>query len=431
MSRLNDIITKRKKSPWLYPSRFILILLIGLGYWMNTTIIDEVAIAPGKVVPQSKVKTVQHLEGGIIKELNIREGSAVKEGDPLMVLTLGVGKLNRQELLTELDGLRLLEARLMAESADKNAISFPNALAERRPQTVRREQTTFDAKRSELSGQLSVIRKQIKQKELAIESFRTKRAAASNKLAITRESQALAEDAMNKGMGMRAEYLSLSSQVESLLGEIHTIDAEIPAARADIEEARARLSETRLKYRRKASEELGKVSREISLIEKVLGEATEQEKRTVIRAPIDGTVKNLKYTNTGAVVRPGEPIMELVPLRDSLVIEARLSPTDRGYVQVGLPANIKVSAYDFVRYGALPGQVIQIAPDTDKTENGLPFYRVIIATERTHLGDGQKLYLPITTGMETQVDIVTGKRSVLDFFLRPLLRLKDEAFRER
>lgn len=431
MSRLNDIITKRKKSPWLYPSRFILILLIGLGYWMNTTIIDEVAIAPGKVVPQSKVKTVQHLEGGIIKELNIREGSAVKKGAPLMVLTLGVGKLNRQELLTELEGLRLLEARLMAESADKNAISFPAELAERRPQTVRREQNTFEAKRSELSGQLSVIRKQIKQKELAIESFRTKRAAATNKLAITRESQALAEDAMNKGMGMRAEYLSLSSQVESLLGEIRTIDAEIPAARADIEEARARLSETRLKYRRKASEELSKVSREISLIEKVLGEATEQEKRTIIRAPIDGTVKNLKYTNTGAVVRPGEPIMELVPLRDSLVIEARLSPTDRGYVQVGLPANIKVSAYDFVRYGALPGQVIQIAPDTDKTENGLPFYRVIIATERTHLGDGQKLYLPITTGMETQVDIVTGKRSVLDFFLRPLLRLKDEAFRER
>lgn len=431
MSTLDDMIKKRKKSRWLYPSRFILLLIIGIGYWMHATIIDEVAIAPGKVVPQGQVKTVQHLEGGVIKQLNIREGSQVKKGDALMTLTLGVGRLNRQELESTLDGYRLVEARLIAESEGKTSITFPAALAKRRPQIVRREQNAFDARRSELAGRLSVVRKQIKQKELAIQSFRTKRNAAENRLAITRESQALAEDAMNKGMGKRAEYLEHSSEVESLLGEIRTIDAEIPAARADIEEARARLKEIRLKHRRKASDELSEIAREISQIEKVLGAATEQDLRTVVRAPIDGTVKNLKYTNAGAVVRPGEPIMELVPSRDSLVVEARLSPTDRGYVQVGLPANIKVTAYDFVRYGALPGTVIQIAPDTDKTENGLPYYRVVIATERTYLGNGKDLVLPITTGMETQVDILTGKRSVLDFFLRPLLRLKDEAFRER
>ncbi|WP_135075367.1 HlyD family type I secretion periplasmic adaptor subunit [Terasakiella sp. SH-1] len=431
MSALHKLIKKKKKSKWLYPSRFIILLLGAVGYWAHTTILDEVAIAPGRVVPESKVKTVQHLEGGIIKELNITEGSVVKQGDALMALTLGVGKLNEQELLTELDGFRLVEARLLAESKGADRLTFPADSMQRRPQIAEREQTAFEARRSELSGQLSVIRKQIKQKELSIGSLRTRRNAATNKLAISEESQALAQDAMNKGMGMRAEYLELSSQVESLLGEIRTIDAEIPAAHADIEEARARLNETRLKYRRKASDQLSKVAREISKIEKVLSEATEQEQRTVIRAPIDGTVKNLKYTNMGAVVRPGEPIMELVPVRDSLVVEARLSPTDRGYVQLGLHANIKVSAYDFVRYGALPGQVIQIAPDTDKTEDGTPYYRVIIATERTFLGDGAITRLPITTGMETQVDIVTGKRSVLEYFLRPLLRLKDEAFRER
>lgn len=431
MSPLEDMIKKRKKSRWLYPSRFILLLIIGIAYWMHATVIDEVAIAPGKVVPQGQVKTVQHLEGGVIKQLNIREGSQVKKGDALMILTLGVGRLNRQELESELDGYRLVQARLIAESEGKKSIAFPADIAKRRPQIARQEQNAFEARRSELAGRLSVVRKQIKQKELAIQSFRTKRNAAQNRLAITRESQALAEDAMNKGMGKRAEYLEHSSDVESLLGEIRTIDAEIPAARADIEEARARLSEIRLKHQRKASDELSEVAREISQIEKVLGAATEQDLRTVVRAPIDGTVKNLKYTNAGAVVRPGEPIMELVPSRDSLVVEARLSPTDRGYVQVGLSANVKVTAYDFVRYGALPGKVIQIAPDTDKTKDGLPYYRVVIATERTYLGNGQDLVLPITTGMETQVDILTGKRSVLEFFLRPLLRLKDEAFRER
>lgn len=431
MSSLNDMIKAKKKSAWLYPSRFIVLLLIGLGYWSQVTVIDEVATASGKVVPQGKVKTVQHLEGGIIKELNVYEGQHVNAGDPLMSLTLGVGKLNRKELQTELDGYRLMEARLVAETKGGKSIKFPSESSKRRPQIASREKTTFDARKSELAGQLSVIRKQIKQKELAIESLRTKRSAASNKLDFSEENQGLAEDAMNRGMGMRSEYLRLSGDVENLLGEIRTIDAEIPAAHADIEEARARLKEATLIYKSKSSEQLSKVSRQISRIEKVLNEANEQQGRTVIRAPIEGTIKNLKYTNIDAVVRPGEAIMELVPARDSLVVEAQLSPTDRGYVQLGLPAKIKVSAYDFVRYGALPGRVIQIAPDTDKTDDGVPYYRVIISTDRTYLGDGTKTRLPITTGMQTQVDIVTGRRSVLEFFLRPLLRLKDEAFRER
>jgi adhesin transport system membrane fusion protein len=431
MSSLQKMIKEKKKSRWLYPSRFIFLLVIAIGYWAHTTVIDEVAIAPGRIVPQGKVKTVQHLEGGIIKELNINEGQQVQKGAALMTLTLGVGKLNRKELETELDGYRLMEARLMAETQGAKILKFPKASAQRRPQIAEREQTTFAARRSELSGQISVIRKQIKQKELSIESLLTRRDAASSKLDIAEENQSLAEDAMNRGMGKRSEYLELSSEVENLLGEIRTIDAEIPAARADIEEARARLKETSLKYKSKSSEQLSKVAREISRIEKVLNEATEQQRRTVIRAPIDGTVKNLKYTNINAVVRPGEAIMEIVPTHDNLVVEAQLSPTDRGYVQLGLAANIKVTAYDFVQYGALKGKVIQIAPDTDKTENGIPYYRVVIGTERTFLEGKNNQRLPITTGMETQVDIITGQRSVLEFFLKPLLRLKDEAFRER
>jgi len=431
MSQLETLIKEKKKSRWLYPSRFIILLLAGLGYWAHATVLDEVAIATGRVVPQGQVKTVQHLEGGIIKELNIREGQTITAGDALMTLTLGVGKLNRQELQSELDGYRLVEARLLAQSQNKAFVSFPQESADRRPNITAQEKTAFKARKSELAGQISVIQKQIKQKELAIASLRARRNSASSKLNITEENQALAEDAMNKGMGTRSEYLELSTEVENLLGEIRTIDADIPAARADIEEARARLNETKLKYKREASEKLSTVAREISRIEKVLSQANEQEKRTIIRAPIGGTVKNLKYTNVGAVVRPGEAIMELVPSRDNLVVEAQLSPTDRGYVALGLDAKIKVTAYDFVRYGALPGRVIQIAPDTDKTEDGIPYYKVIIATDRNYLGDGLNTKLPITTGMETQVDIITGHRSVLEFFIRPLLRLKDEAFRER
>lgn len=431
MSVLETLIKTNRKSKWLYPSRFVILLIVAIGYWAHVTLIEEVAVATGKVVPQSQVKTVQHLEGGIIKELMIREGQQVRHGEELMSLTLGVGKLNLNELQTELDGYRLVQARMEAESKGGQTISFPPNSAERRPEIVRREETAFKARKQELAGQLSVIRKQIKQKELAIESLKTRRASAVSNLELAEEDKELARDAWSRGMGTRSDYLDKAREVENLLGEIRTIDADIPAARADIEEARARVNETRLRYQRQASERLSEISRNIARVEKVLNEATEQDRRTTILSPTDGIVKNLKYTTVGSVIRPGETILELVPLRDSLVIEAQLSPTDRGYVQVGLEAKVKVSAYDFIRFGSLPGRVVQIAPDTDKTENGMPYYRVIVATERTFLGDGQINILPITTGMETQVDIVTGQRSVLEFFLRPLLRLKDEAFRER
>lgn len=431
MSPLETLLKTKRKSKWLYPSRFIILLIVAIGYWAHVTQIEEVAVATGKVVPQSQVKTVQHLEGGIIKELMIREGQQVRAGESLMALTLGVGRLNLNELETELDGYRLVQARLEAESKGANSVDFPVESAERRPEIKAREETAFQARKQELAGQLGVISKQIKQKELAIESLITRRQAAMSNLELAEEDQELARDAWSRGMGTRSDYLDKAREVEDLLGDIRTIDADIPAARADIEEARARVNETRLRYQRQASERLSDVARNIARVEKVLGEATAQDQRTTITSPTDGIVKNLKYTSVGSVVRPGETILELVPLRDSLVIEAQLSPTDRGYVQIGLPAKVKVSAYDFIRYGALPGRVVQIAPDTDRTEEGIPYYRVIVSTERTILGDGQETILPITTGMETQVDIITGQRSVLEFFLRPLLRLKDEAFRER
>jgi len=253
MSALHKIIKAKKKSKWVYPSRLILLLLIGLGYWAHVTKLDEVAVASGRVIPQGKVKTVQHLEGGIINELNIREGAKVLEGDPLMVLTLGVGKLNRTELLTELDGYRLVMARVEAEGKGLKKPNFPPESEKRRPDVARPEPSAFKARHQELSGQLSVIRKQIRQKELAIESLRTRRSAASNNLDLAEENQALAEDAWAKGMGMRPEYQNKSREVENLLGDIRTIDADNPTARAHIEDARAHINEKKLRNQHKAS----------------------------------------------------------------------------------------------------------------------------------------------------------------------------------
>lgn len=162
----------------------------------------------------------------------------------------------------------------------------------------------------------------------------------------------------------------------------------------------------------------------------MLRQATDQELRTEIRSPIDGVVKNMRFTTLGGVVKGGEPIMDIVPTGDTLVIEARLDPVDRGYVQVGQPATVKVSTFDYARYGGLEGEVTLVAPDSTQPENAPPFFRVLVETDKDYLGD-QPGEFAITPGMQASVDIHTGTRSVLEYLIRPVLKMKHEAFRER
>ena len=174
-----------------------------------------------------------------------------------------------------------------------------------------------------------------------------------------------------------------------------------------------------------------KVALQIARMRETLSEASDRVKRTEIRSPIDGVVKNLRFNTIGGVVRPGEAIMEIVPIGDKLVIQARLSPIDRGYVQEGQKAVVKISTYDFVRYGGLTGQVAQIAADTNTdSATGQPYYEVIVRTDKTFLGDKAGEF-PITPGMQATVDIHTGSRSVLNYLIKPILKLRHEAFRER
>ena len=169
---------------------------------------------------------------------------------------------------------------------------------------------------------------------------------------------------------------------------------------------------------------------QIARVNELLNRASDQERRAVIRSPIDGVVKNMRYHTIGGVVKPGEPIMEIVPISDRLVIEAQLNPVDRGYVQEGQRAVVKISTYDFVRYGSLDGVVARIGASTNTDPAGQPYYQVVVRTNKTYLGDQQGL-LPITPGMQATVDIHTGTRSVLNYFIKPVLKLRNEAFRER
>jgi adhesin transport system membrane fusion protein len=240
----------------------------------------------------------------------------------------------------------------------------------------------------------------------------------------------MSKSLLSEGLTAKMAHLELEAEVESLDGEMKSLTPALPRARAAVAEVKQRLEEGEIKFRREAREELGKTSQEVARLEELLTRATEVGSRAEIKSPINGIVKNLKANTIGGVVRPGDPIMEIVPTGEQLVIQSQLSPTDRGYVTEGQNAMVKISAYDFARYGGLKGTVIQVAPDTNQDEKGNLFFRVIVQTEKNFLGESEGS-LPIVPGMQATVEIHTGNKSVMDYLIKPVLKLKDEAFRER
>ena len=217
--------------------------------------------------------------------------------------------------------------------------------------------------------------------------------------------------------------------MEDLKSEFESTGTSIPRIQESVNEAKARRKETRARFVREAQQQLGEVEEEIARLNEDLAAAGEKGARLEIKSPIAGVVKNMRYQTIGGVVKAGEPILEIVPSGEKLVVDAKLNPLDRGFVVEGQPARVKISTYDFVRYGALEGKVALVAPDVTEDEDS-PFFQVIIETKKSYLGaeEGQ---LPITAGMDATVDIHTGTKSVIDFLIKPVLKMKAEAFRER
>lgn len=405
--------------------------LILLGFlWSNFAKLDEVAVAPGEVIPLGNSKLIQHLEGGIIETLFIKEGDVVREGQTLLQLDLGSGGANIQELQARQDSELLTRARLDAEATGKDTPDFPQDVVSRVPAQGNSQLQAFNARKRQLSAGLAILKELVKQRKLEVQELEARLRAVRNNLELTRERFKISEDLLASGLTSRVDHLQLGAEVENLQGELQTIQASIPRAHAAVSEAEKRVVEDEVRFRREAQDELNKTEQAISRIRELLKRAEEQGVRAEIKSPIDGIIINLAFTAVGNVVKPGEPIMEIVPTGENMVIESRLRPTDRGYVAEGQRAMVKISTYDFARYGGLEGEVILVAADTSIDDNGMPYFRVVVQPEKTYLGDTRGV-LPIMPGMEATVDIHTGQKTVMDYLIKPVLKLKHEAFRER
>ncbi|MBT5109600.1 MAG: HlyD family type I secretion periplasmic adaptor subunit [Rhodospirillaceae bacterium] len=429
MSRLEAMLAERPASSHGMAAVLVCVLIGSFLVWASTAQLDEVSVATGEVVPQGQLKVVQHFEGGIVQRIDVAEGDSVIKGQVLVQLDLAGGGVNREELIVQLDALTLRRVRLKAQ-VEGRAPVFPKAEAERRPELVRSEQQSHEAWSRERKGSLFVVSKQIQQRELEIKQLDAQKYAVAADERLARQRLKMSASLMSQGLIPRMEHLELEGVVEKLAGESAVLLQSVPRAQAALAESQARYNEDKERFITRSIEQLNAVELQFARVNELLSKASDQVLRAEIRSPINGVVKNLRNNTIGGVVRPGEPIMEIVPAGGNLVIESQLNPVDRGYVQVGQRAVVKISTYDFVRYGGLEGVVTRIGADTNTAPTGETYYEVIVQTEKSYLGK-QKGVLPIAPGMQATVDIHTGTRSVLNYLIKPVLKLRHEAFRER
>jgi len=426
---LDVLVAKTQPGNWRQIGIGIAAFLAIAILWSAIAQLDEVSIATGRVAPKGQVKIVQHLEGGIIADLPVADGDRVSEGDILVRLSETNTSMNAEELAVKLDGLALTEARLQAE-ANGTELVLPDDIAARQPGLAAAERQSFAARQDELNGSLSLAREQVQQRRLEVEEQQSELASAKQDLILAREAMKMSASLQKDQLVSRLDMNTATRDVERNEGRVNTLSSSLPRSQAALAEAEAREANVTHRFRAEASDLARQVALERARTQEQHLKAADQRSRTAIMAPTDGIVQNLRFHTVGGVVGAGEPIMDIVPIGDRLVVEAKLSPVDIGYVRVGQKATVKLTTYDFLRYGALDGTVILVGADSQSDKSGEPYYKVIVETDKNYIGE-EDAGLDIMPGMDAQVDIHIGERSLLNYLIQPVLKLRAEAFRER
>ncbi|WP_340119984.1 HlyD family type I secretion periplasmic adaptor subunit [Pelagibius sp. 7325] len=401
-----------------------------MGVWAHYAVLDEVTRGEGTIVPSSRTQVIQNLEGGILAEILVHEGDIVQAGDVLVRIENTVAQANLEDARSQYLSLQATEARLMAELEGEDAVTFPAGVLEEAPTVAADQQRLFNARRRQLEAQINVLQSQAVQRKQEVAEMNSRRQQLQQSLGLARDELAIMAPLVQKGVMPRIDLIRIERQVADLEGEIRTIGAALPRLQSAQQEANERIEEMKLTAQTDASDELNKTRAERKSIEQSLFAGQDRVTRTAVTSPVRGTVKDMKINTVGGVIQPGEDIMEIVPLDDSLIVEARVRPADIAYLRPDQKAVIKVSAYDFSIYGGLTAKLVRISADTIRDEEGESFYHVYLRTEENALHHRGET-LPIIPGMTVTAEILTGEKSVLDYILKPILKAKDSALRER
>jgi adhesin transport system membrane fusion protein len=415
--------------------------------WASWAEIDKVTVGQGKVIPSSQIQVVQNLEGGLVKEILVKEGQQVEKGQQLLLIddtrfrsdfrereqqvaNLTASVLQLSASISSVEVNRDFDEKNWEDSVqlDYGKLTFPPILEENQPKLTKRQKAEYREDLDNLRNQMSVIDQQVKQKqqdlveiEARVRNLRQSYSFAKKELDITKP---LADE----GVVPRIELLKLQRQVNESRREMTSSELKIPVIKSSIKEAMLNRIDVALKFRSEQQEKLNKTQDQLSaLVESTVG-LEDRVNRTIVVSPVTGTIKTLNVNTVGGVIQPGMDIVEIVPTEDTLLVEAKIAPQDIAFLRPDLHAIVKFTAYDFTKYGGLEGVLEHISADTTQDEEGNSFYIVRVRTDKTNFGKGADL--PIIPGMTASVDIITGKRTVLEYLLKPILSAKNNALKE-
>lgn len=397
--------------------------------WASQASLDEVTRGQGRVIPSSHVQVVQNLEGGIVADIRVREGEIVEKGQVLLRIDDISASSDLRESRQRWLALRGALARLRAE-VDETDMELPPEVLADAPEVAKSERALFDARRRALQTELEILRSQAQQREQELAELESKIGQLERSHELALEELEITEPLAATRVVARVDLLQLRREVNDLEGALEAARLAVPRVKTALREARRRIEERGLSFRAEAQRELNAVQAEASALHETLAAEADRLERTEVRSPVRGTVNDLLVNTVGGVVQPGEDLVEVVPLEDTLLVEARIRPADIAFLRPGLPAVVKVTAYDYAIYGGLDAELEDISADTITDEQGESFYRIRVRTQDNTLEKGGDP-LPIIPGMTAQVDILTGEKTVLDYLLKPILRARDNALRER
>lgn len=404
--------------------------LVVFVLWAFIGQLDVVSVAVGEVAPSGQVKQLKHLEGGIIADILVSEGQRVHEGDPLIRLQSQRPEAELGELRQRLTALQFDILRLETSAKGESRIVFPEAMIQHFPAQVREAADLFHSRNTRLAAELNAAEEQIRQRLQEIAGYRSRLSNDRNSLALLQQQVSISGDLMRQGIQNRYVHIDLLKQESELKGRIAESEAGIGRTEAALAEAKAQKARVQAVFVEETRTQLDRARREHAELSQRVASFSDNLDRTVLYAPVDGIVKKLYNVTLSSSIGPGEPVVDLVPSDDRLVVEARLAPQNVGYVSAGNHAYVKLTSPDATLFGRLDGIVDRISPDTFTDDKGGTFYKVRVVLSRDYFEGGGERYT-LLPGVQVSVDIVTGSRSVMRYLFGRYLQQMSEAMRER
>ena len=406
------------------------VVIIWLIVWAYNANIDALTRGQGKIIPSHQLQVIQNLEGGIVSEILVEEGESVKKGQILIKIddTNFISNFLENEL--RYNELEAKSIRLLAESTG-NDFHVSQKIKKKSPELIKHERSLYLSNREQLNNNILIYTRRLAQKRNERTEAEAKLKQLQLNYKLLQKEVEMNKPLVKKGIVSEVEFLQLQRQESSLQGEMEATQLSIPRLISVIEEQKNNIKEVNLKFRNTAKENYNETKAEMERLKRTNIAREDKVKRTYVRSPVDGTINQLLVNTVGGVVRPGMDIVEIVPSQDNLYVEAKIRPADIAFLYPGQKAIVKFSAYDFAIYGSLKGVLTHISADTivDKIDKK-SYYLVRIKTDKNYLGS-EKKKLKLIVGMTADVDIITGKKTVLDYILKPILRARENTLSER